>query len=952
MNITAQDGFLKTIGGAGDDVANSALLTNDANYLVAGSTTSYGSGSEDGFIVKVDPSGAEIWSKAIGGNSNDVFQTVIQLSNNDFITAGWSRSYGSGNEDIFVSRIDNDGNLLWSRTFGGVQNERGYSLAETSDGNIILAGWTESYGAGLWDIIVLKLDLSGIMIWSKTYGDNGNDWANGFSIIENTDGDYVVVGAWSKDAGIPAHNGILLKLDSQGNIIFSKIYGGNDNDGFNAYINENNGVYHNFGTTWSFNGPNHEVWMTELDLDGNVNWSKTYGLPNKNIRVSSAFHTDNDQYLLSAFEFNSSSNGRAIILKVDAFGNLLWSQAYGGDGMDEIRSIFESENAVVAFGFTESFGAGGRDILMIKTDDQGHIPDCSAVLDLTTTNVNPITNTPNPSTFSQSIGQDASPISTNVNFSETLACPTFPIADFEFSNLLICEGDCIDLTNNSYNFDVFSWSFTGSSSLNSTMLNPTNVCFVDEGINAITLIVSNDIGADTLIQTITVSPFPTVELGNDSLICNSQVLELDASFPNATYQWSDNSVAPLLEVLEDGIYSVTVSIGDCSISDTIQIEFIDISSNLGNDTTICLGDVLILDVSDPLITNYVWQDGSVNSSFVVNASGTYYVDMTSNCGTTRDSVEVDIVNPVENFDLGSDTTFCYGNILFLEVTQPNAVTYLWNDGSTNSSFIATESGKYNVIVSNGCNSEMDAIDLMVLDPILPFDLGRDTILCEGLSLGLDAFQPLATEYIWQDGSTTPTLNANNTGIYFVEVINECGSQIDTINLMIDKPIGIIDLGNDTVLCLGNSVLLDATHLLATAYSWQDESQSPVLSISTDGLYEVNVSNGCNEVKDQINIAFENCCELYIPNIFSPNNDGANEEFKVFFSPETCGSVALFLLEIFDRWGNLVFSTNNLNEGWDGSFRGKEAKSGVYTWTINFSNEEESFLKVGDVTILR
>ena len=201
---------------------------------------------------------------------------------------------------------------------------------------------------------------------------------------------------------------------------------------------------------------------------------------------------------------------------------------------------------------------------------------------------------------------------------------------------------------------------------------------------------------------------------------------------------------------------------------------------LGNDTTLCQGETLMLDVTTANAT-YLWQDNSTNSTFNVAQQGIYWVEVTNSCGSSFDTINVSYT-PSLNIDLGNDTTLCQGETLMLDVTTANA-TYLWQDNSTNPILNVTEQGTYWVEVADGCGNLSDTINVSyILSPTIT--LGNDTILCQGEILTLDAANSNAT-YLWQDNSINPTLNVAEQGTYWVEVENNCGIGFDTIVITID-----------------------------------------------------------------------------------------------------------------------------------------------------------------------
>ena len=449
--LKGQNTFIKTLGGAGDDIAHSAIETRDGNYLVVGSTTSFGSGGKDGYISKINGSAKEIWDKAVGGSGDDVFQNGIQLNNGDFILVGWSTSFGNGSDDLLVTKIDNFGNISWTKTYGGSNDDSGFSALETSDGNIIIAGHTKSFGAGSLDVFVIKLDLDGNEIWSNAYGTSGNDWFNGNGLIEDSAGNYVLAASWWRGNGSFPHDGAFIKLDSNGNIVLLKGYGGNNNEGLNGYLRESSNGFQNIGITWSWNGANHEIWMSDLTFSGDMNWSKTFGLSGENIRIGQVQYTDDENYLISGYEFTEHTNaiGKSMLIKVSKSGNIIWSKSYSDFGIETLDAVFETNNGVIAFGKTTSYGEGGNDIFVVRTDRFGTVSGCSENINLLVNDVNPDNEDPIFFTEELSVGAFQTINVSNIDNIENVVCDGCDATDltaglFCETAPIICSIDCLD----------------------------------------------------------------------------------------------------------------------------------------------------------------------------------------------------------------------------------------------------------------------------------------------------------------------------------------------------------------------------------------------------------------------------------------------------------------------------------------------------------------------------
>jgi hypothetical protein len=159
--------FAKTIGGSYDDVAYSIIQSSDGGYVVAGWTSSFGAGGRDFYVVKLDSAGNVIWTKTIGGSYDDVAYSIIQSSDGGYVVAGWTESFGAGSGDMYVVKLDSSGNVQWDKTIGGSVRDEALSIMQSSDGGYVVAGGTSSFGAGNGDIYVVKLDANGNVCFSQ-----------------------------------------------------------------------------------------------------------------------------------------------------------------------------------------------------------------------------------------------------------------------------------------------------------------------------------------------------------------------------------------------------------------------------------------------------------------------------------------------------------------------------------------------------------------------------------------------------------------------------------------------------------------------------------------------------------------------------------------------------------------------------------------------------------------
>jgi len=206
--------WTRTFGGAKADVARAIKQTQDKGYIIVGSTYSFGAGANDVFVIRTDSKGDTLWTKTYGGSSFDQGSSIEQTTDGGFIIAGSTSSFGTGGDDIYLIRTNSTGDTLWTRTYGGTNHDEANTVLQTADGGFIALGWTLSFGAGASDVYLIKTDGNGNLIWSKTYGGANGDGGNNISIAP--DGGYIIAG-WGNDNDI-----YLIKIDVSGNVQWSK----------------------------------------------------------------------------------------------------------------------------------------------------------------------------------------------------------------------------------------------------------------------------------------------------------------------------------------------------------------------------------------------------------------------------------------------------------------------------------------------------------------------------------------------------------------------------------------------------------------------------------------------------------------------------------------------------------------------------------------------------------
>lgn len=334
-----------------------------------------------------------------------------------------------------------------------------------------------------------------------------------------------------------------------------------------------------------------------------------------------------------------------------------------------------------------------------------------------------------------------------------------------------------------------------------------------------------------------------------------------------------------------------------------------------------------------------------NTNYTVSVSNVY------GC-TNKDSVSINVIHPF-TLKLSKEVSICSGNNTRLEAS--GGIGYQWINniqGLDNVTVPAPVAAPlttttYTVVATGEkqCFSDTATIKVVV-NPSPVVQLGNDTSFCQGQSITLNAFNSNAV-YSWQDGSTSPLMVVKNGGEYYVKVDMDHCIASDTI-LINQIIIPYFTLGKDTSICDGEQFVLKPSVTITGSFLWQDGSGGSSFSVSKEGIYSLTASNQCGTYTDSV-VILSRFCNILMPTGFTPNNDGLNDVFRVKYP----FAVKSFHMLVYNRWGEKVFDTNHINEGWDGSFKGQPAIQGTYAWMIIFvdNNNKPQQLK-GVVTLLR
>lgn len=312
------------------------------------------------FILFVDHIKAQSsFQKTYGGSGDDYCFSSIQCTDKGFVLVGYTDSYGAGGNDFMVIKTDSLGNTLWSKTFGGNKDDEAYSVKQTTDGGYIVAGYSKSFGAINYNAYLVKLNALGDTMWTKSYGGIKTDFAN---VVQQTnDAGYILAGYTTTFvSGSDSGNIYLIKTDALGNVKWTTSIGGTVaiSDGYSIQQTTDKG-YAITGYTNSFGEPNGDAYLIKTDSLGNTLWTKTYGSIGVDWGNSIKQTTDGGFIIAGSASFDTTNLIDVYLIRTDVNGDTLWTKTFGGKGYDFGQAIqLTKDGGFVIAGYTNSCDSG------------------------------------------------------------------------------------------------------------------------------------------------------------------------------------------------------------------------------------------------------------------------------------------------------------------------------------------------------------------------------------------------------------------------------------------------------------------------------------------------------------------------------------------------------------------------------------------------------------------
>ncbi|MBK6950090.1 MAG: gliding motility-associated C-terminal domain-containing protein [Haliscomenobacter sp.] len=951
-------------GGPDYEFGNDLAIDRAGNVFITGWTISstgiatMGShqpaytGQLDGFVAKFNPGGARLWSTYFGDIGFDLGLSTVTDASGNVLISGWTSStsaiatagayqttYGGGDADAFILKFAGaSGALQWGTYYGGAGNEYGDGLAADAAGNLYITGPVNSGNAhttpgthqtalrGVWDAFVAKFDPSGIRLWGTYFGGDGDESGYGIRADPAGSGAVFVSGFTNSANGIAtadAHqiayggglnDAFLAKFSSAGTQEWGSYFGGNAEDrGYGIDVDSaqvtylvgwtasSSGIANAKGHQTAFGGGMSDILVARF--------SDCYAPP-------APANTNDSTELV----FCGSAN---TVLRALGEGALTWYDAPTGG------TLLASGDSLVLSALTNTRAYYVQDSVCAASSTR--TPVIVAV--------NPIPEAP--------VGTDVSACGGLQPFPAlTLTTGAGLTADWYSS----AAGGAPLLR------DALTYSPTASGIFYAETRNPATGCVS---------------GSRTPVA-LTLNPTPSLSAGPDQEVCQGASFSIAALASSGTppyrYAWSNGDTTAAITLLPASPATLSVSVTDsraCTAADQVVIRVNPAPiANAGPDLSVCSGQGATLNGSATGGTSpyrFVWSTGAAAASAPINpaTNGAYFLTVTDSNGCLgMDQIGVTVVvNPTVR--AGSDQNICAGAAVALTATPGGGTApyrYAWTTGDSLASISVTpaSSSVYSIVLtdSNNCSAS-DEVQIQVI-PMPVASIQGSSQVCLGSSVTLTASG--GSSFQWNTGSTASRISVSPgvRTVYEVVVLNSPNCS-DTTSVTVEVlPLPAVSLPEQVTLRQGESRQLDAGSG-ADAYQWTPteglsctDCPDPVLQPQAGATYCVAATkDGCS-AEACIEVAVSDECPVFVPNAFSPNGDQVNDLFCPYSNclPE-------FTLEVYSRWGALLFAGTGSEACWDGKQGGQDQNSGAYVYKIEGTTlNGKKVVLAGEFSLLR
>jgi len=368
----------KTFGGWDNDVGLTICQASDGGFLIAGTTRSFGAGSNDIYLVRIDKNGTVIWTRTIGWKHQDAIRSVIAVDDG-FILAGDVWDYGFYRLDIYMMKVDNYGYVVWDQFYGTNSSDLGFKVIPSDDNGYLILG----HSTGIeprGDLLLIKTDHDGNQEWSQNYGSEYDDY--GFDLVQQDNGSILMIGSKggffeTVHANFKNHDAdiYVIKSDKNGNEQWQKTFGGNEHDFGQAISISGDGGFFLFGSSQSYGAGSFDMTLIKTNPEFDEVWRKTYGGLEYEYGMSMDKNAHDDLFLFGTTKsFGLNESADFYLIKTDNTGEEIWNLIIGGNETELGHQVIATaDSGCIVIGQTNSFGEGGFDFLLTKIDKNGLI---------------------------------------------------------------------------------------------------------------------------------------------------------------------------------------------------------------------------------------------------------------------------------------------------------------------------------------------------------------------------------------------------------------------------------------------------------------------------------------------------------------------------------------------------------------------------------------------------
>lgn len=648
-----------------------------------------------GFCNNAYAQSALVWGKNIGGSGTDFGKSICISKDSSYLyIAGYSNStngdilFNHGGFDIFISKMNINGGIIWTKTYGGTGNDYVQKIITLSDGKLLLCGFTNSNDTfmpdnhGNYDALAMKLDTSGVVIWKRLYGGTEDEGDHSMSVVEGNDKSLTfITGAKSNDGNVIGNKGSgdfwLFKTDSIGNIIWQKCLGGTGDEDGHSILQMHDGGFILAGHTMSddidvsgqHNQGIEDGWLLRVDSTGNIIWQKCIGGTGIEFICNMAF-ADSGKIMLTGFTnsndfdvVNSHGDFEVWVVNADTNGIIYWSKTFGGANGDYSYNIFRGlNNEFTIGGYSNSLNGdlssnhGGFDFWLLRISNNGNIlwsKNFGGSLTDKEQEIFPL----NDNEFIMTGFSNSNDIDI-VGNNGGMDCWTIktgcskPSSSFSTSSNEVCAGESLLFTNTSSGAINYKWYLNNVFSTNNIN---NSVNFFSTGNNIVKLIAFFEYCTDTSEMVIFVKQKPYVNLGNDTIVASGNQVILDAGNSGANFHWSTGETTQQIAVFPPGTFYVDVNKNGCFDKDTIRLVIL----TQVNENILQIDSIKVFPV--PFINDLIIISGADNS----NKMATLY-DIFG-----KIILQKKLTEPLEKFD----TCDIQSGVYFLRFSGENNLTY-------------------------------------------------------------------------------------------------------------------------------------------------------------------------------------------------------------------------------------------------------------------------------------